>query len=71
MSTIAIYIWVFAILCVFALFGIIAFLFCFNFIVIEPIRDYICNHKKYKDFYDEHYGEWLKAKFEEQDKDNG
>lgn len=64
---ITIYIWIFAILCVLALFGFIALLFCLNVLVIEPIRDFICNHKRYKEFYDEHYGEWLKHKFDKED----
>lgn len=67
MSMITIYIWIFSILCVFALFGFIAFLFCFNLFAIEPIRDFICNHKRYKEFYEEHYGEWLKNKFDKEE----
>ena len=72
MSTITIYIWIFSILCVFALLGVIAFLFMFNLMVIEPIRDYICNYKRYKNFYDEHYGDYLKWKFsdKEENEDN-
>lgn len=69
MGTITLYIWLFSILCVFALFGIIALLYLFNLFALEPIRDSISNHKKYKKFYDEHYGEWLKNEFNKREQE--
>lgn len=69
METITLYIWMFVILCVFALFGIIVCLYFLILFVSEPIRDIIGNHKKYKKFYDDHYGEWLKNEFNKREQE--
>ena len=50
-----IYNWVFALLCVFALFGLASILFMIYMLVIEPIREMACNYKRYKKFYNEHF----------------
>ncbi len=50
-----IYNWFFALLVVFAIFGLLSILVIIYFLVIEPIREMACNYKRYKKFYAEHF----------------
>ena len=49
-----IYNWVFALLVVFAIFGLLSILVVIWFLVIEPIREMAVNYKRYKKFYNDH-----------------
>jgi len=50
-----IYNWFFALLVVFAIFGLLSILVIIYFLVIEPIREMACNYKRYKKFYIEEH----------------
>ena len=57
--------WAYILLCIFALMGVAGFLWFVETCIIEPLIYFFRNYGRYKRFYDEYYGEYLKSKFKE------
>lgn len=57
--------WAYILLCIFALMGVAGFLWFVETFIIEPLIYFFRNYGRYKRFYDEYYGEFLKSKFQE------